>query len=307
MSDQLIVDNILKETGKSNSCYSIYIIGMTCDKYVIQLKKKLDKINKSIKDNYKRKQANDIIYSFLNHLESNLKGQMLNCIFLVNHDDIITFNLSEKDLRVASEWNIKEEYFTYDNHFKIDYLYNLFNDESYINVFRMNNKSLKVYQINQTKSRLVDEIKSMNSENLLDMYSKYKLGYIVGVSSFIKKFPEKFKLIKGNITNDVILEDYENQIILENQIKLNEMVLAKMSIEEESDKFVFGRNKIVSEIENYMIKYLFITPKLHNLLKNNIDTSLINFDIFEVKKIECGDYGHILIRDYGGMVGIKYY
>ena len=307
MSDQLLVDSTLRQEGKSNSCYSIYVIGMTCDQYVIQLKEKLNKLNKIIKDSYKRKQANDIIYGFLNHLESNLKSKVLNCIFLVRLNDIQTFNLSENDLRVASEWNIKNNYFEYDSYFYIDYLYNLFNDESFVNVFRMNNKSLKINQINQTKSRTVEEIKTMDTENLLELYSKYKLGYVVGVSSFTKNVPNKFKLIKGNVSNDIILEDYNNQKILENQVKFNEMVLAKMSIEEESDKFIFGRNNIVREIENYMIKILFITPKLYNKIVDNIDPSLLNFTIYKIKKIDHGDYGHILIKDYGGMVGIKYY
>ena len=73
------------------------------------------------------------------------------------------------------------------------------------------------------------------------------------------------------------------------------------------DKFIFGKRDISSAIQNYMIKKLFINPKLLKILKEKADASILNFEIIVVQSIKTGDYGQILNKDYGGMVGIKYY
>lgn len=303
MSDKLKQYNSM---GKSNSHYTIYIINQERSDFIKYIYDKLDKLNNSIKDTYKRKLANDIIYSLIKYLESS-KTEIFNSIFLVNEKEVIELKLTKKDLRVANEWKINNIYFSYDDHFLIDYLYELFNDETIINVLRLNNKNLKILQINKTKSRTVDEIKNVTQVILSELYIKYKKGYIVGISSLLKNVNKSFIMLKGNKTNTDILENYRISKIKVNQEFFNDMILSKLSIESEADKFIFGRSEVSKAINDYMIKYLFITPKLYNKLSNSIDNSFLNFTIYQVSKIEPGDYGEQLIKDYGGIVGIKYY
>ena len=42
-------------------------------------------------------------------------------------------------------------------------------------------------------------------------------------------------------------------------------------------------------------------------LKSVVGQTYQNFEIIVVQSIKTGDYGQILNKDYGGMVGIKYY
>ena len=73
------------------------------------------------------------------------------------------------------------------------------------------------------------------------------------------------------------------------------------------DKLLFGKKETSKAIENFMVKKIFINPKMFKILKENADPSTLNFDIIIVKSIETGDYGQVLNKNYGGIVGIKYY
>ena len=89
--------------------------------------------------------------------------------------------------------------------------------------------------------------------------------------------------------------------------QLKTEILDMISVEAVSDKFVFGRKEISEAIENYMVKKLFINSKLLSVLRNKADSSLLNFTIVEIKSLENGDPGHILNRDYFGMIAVRYY
>ena len=56
-----------------------------------------------------------------------------------------------------------------------------------------------------------------------------------------------------------------------------------------------------------MVKKIFVNPKVLKILKQNIEPSAWNFEIVIVKPLETGDFGQTLNKDYGGIVGIKYY
>jgi hypothetical protein len=56
-----------------------------------------------------------------------------------------------------------------------------------------------------------------------------------------------------------------------------------------------------------LIKKLFINPKLYKILKDNADSSTLNFEIIIVQSLKSGDLGQTLNKNYNGMVGIKYY
>ena len=56
-----------------------------------------------------------------------------------------------------------------------------------------------------------------------------------------------------------------------------------------------------------MVKKLFINSKLLATLRNKADSSLLNFNIVEIKSLETGDPGYILNKDYSGMIAVRYY
>ena len=56
-----------------------------------------------------------------------------------------------------------------------------------------------------------------------------------------------------------------------------------------------------------MIKKLFISKKLIKSLKKNISKEYLNFEIIIIKKNSNGDIGDIFLKNYEGIIGIKYY
>ena len=65
--------------------------------------------------------------------------------------------------------------------------------------------------------------------------------------------------------------------------------------------------EIKDAIESYSIKELYIEEKKLNKLKEFIDHTLLNFKIINIKSLENNDIADSFIKNYNGIMGIKYY
>ena len=95
----------------------------------------------------------------------------------------------------------------------------------------------------------------------------------------------------------------KNNILLEK--KLNELSNSNTNL----DLFVFGKLKkeILSAIECYQLKELYIEERKLEKLKQFVDDSYFNFNIIPIQVINSGDIADKFIKDYNGLMGIKYY
>jgi hypothetical protein len=95
----------------------------------------------------------------------------------------------------------------------------------------------------------------------------------------------------------------KNHLLLEK--RLNDMKNEKTNI----DLYIFGKLKIEikESIENYLVKELYIDEKKLDKLKLLVDNSLLNFKIIPIKSLQNGDIADNFIRDYNGLMAIKYY
>ena len=110
-----------------------------------------------------------------------------------------------------------------------------------------------------------------------------------------------------NISFEEVNELIQRKNIKENQELFKKEFIDNLNNPSEVDKLLFGRNEVVDAINNYMVKKLFINPKLYSILTQSIDSSVLNFDIRIVQPLDPGDYGQQLNKDYDGIVAIKYY
>jgi hypothetical protein len=76
-----------------------------------------------------------------------------------------------------------------------------------------------------------------------------------------------------------------------------------------TDLYIFGKLKegIKEAIEMYMVKELYIEEKKLERLKKIVDPSFLNFKIIEIKSMQDGDSASHFIKDYNGIMAIKYY
>lgn len=289
------MEEYIKFIGKSDSCYTVYWINYHIDDVINELEDRLKNLNKKIKDTYKRKQANDIIFNFKTYLET-LQDEKINHIFLFNQDIIKMFLLSKDQIKIAKEWGLPTSYLTYSDHFKVSYLKNVFGEEKIYQILKLDNKKGTFYQITENKQRKIWEKDFTHKDELIET----SFDLICGVSSKIKEFNNS---INKNLTKDEILEIIKEREMVLNHTEL-EKIISNLTNPEWENKLVFGKKDISKSLQYCEIKTLFLTSKNLNKIKKNIN---INFETIIIDKLKIGDIGDTFKRDYDGLLGIKYF
>ena len=72
---------------------------------------------------------------------------------------------------------------------------------------------------------------------------------------------------------------------------------------------MFGTKEISNGLNNFMVKHLFINPKLFKNFNNSDESKQLisNIKVTIVQPIEPGDCGITLNKNYGGAIALKYY
>lgn len=294
MSDFYQIQEFISLKGKSDSFYTIYFIKWEVNLITKELKNILDNINKKIKDNYKRKLANDIIFSLISYIDSNFKkDEIVSRIFLVNEKDIHDISLKKEQIKIANDWYIKSSYFQYEDHFNIKYLLKLFSNEKTYNVLNINNKIAQHMEITETKNRII-----FNKDiSLVDTATKF--DFVYGISSELKKFNG----VKGNFTKKQVLQKIKEIELIESHKQLDK-ILSNITNPKWQNKLVFGKKDISKSLKYSELETLFCSSKNFEKLKKNIT---INFKVIIIDKITNGDIGDTFKKDYSGLLGIKYF
>jgi len=87
--------------------------------------------------------------------------------------------------------------------------------------------------------------------------------------------------------------------------RLNDIENSKINL----DLYIFGKLKfeIKDAIESYIIKELYIEPHKLEKLNTFIDKEYFNFKIFLISSLNNNDIAYRFIKDYNGIMGIKYF
>ena len=307
-----IIEELYKfKESRDKFSYTILTHGYTNDELVETVKNKLENINKKIKNSFNKKHINDRIYGFITYLESNFKSaEKVNGIFLVNtKNNYIPF--TNENIKFCNQWGITKFIMDYGEEFNIDFLTELLSTKSIKTVFKFDKSSYSVVEMDSTKSRHIESHSSTDETSVSEVASKHNPVLICGLNQALKKFSNLEKdgiiVILKNLVNSEIIDIIVEKEIKDNQEKFKREFLDNISNPSESDKLIFGRNEVGDAILNYMVKKIFVNPKILKMLKDKVDNSILNFEINVIKSLETGDLGQILNKDYGGIVGIKYY
>lgn len=307
-----IIDELYKFSKSTDKfSYSVLIHSTINQELIETIKKKLENINKKINNSYKKKFINERIYSLITYLESVFKQtDEINSIFLIDKKiNQLDFTKSEKNF--CKTWNIPKLIFEYDDHFHIDYLTELLSIKHVKTIFKFDKSNYSVVEMDNTKSRTIETHSSLDESSIESMVLQHKPLLLCGLNQILKKLTyleeRNISVEIRNITNEEIMELIQIKIIKENQDKFREEILDNITNPNVQDKIIFGKKEIGAAIQGYMIKKLFINPKMLKILKEKAEPSLLNFEINIVKSIESGDHGYTLNKNYDGMVGLKYY
>jgi hypothetical protein len=299
-------NKIIQEKGKM--LYTLLIYNHTSSNVISKLRTILEKVNLRMKDAFKKKLINERLYNIITELENLKPTDKINHIIL-SGKKVNIYDLSKEQLAICKKWNLSDFYYTYNEYFEIQYLKDLFCEKNARTIGEFTANTMKLIELDTVKDRIIEAINFSNQEEFKKYYDSNNLFLIHGTGSFIKKikFIQDHKLFTKRLHLKDVNKTINKLIIEENQVILNKEVLSQLTNPVCNNLFLFGKKEVSQGIIGFLIKKLFITQKLLIKLKNKIDDSLLNFDIVIVNSLISGDIGDSFIRDYGGLIGVKYY
>ena len=232
--------------------------------------------------------------------------QKINGIYLVDDKNKpMGFSLEKSQIEILTYFKIPCSQYFCDDSYNIEYIQKLVSSTELVNVISIDGTSGKLIQIDSVKNKHhdatsnVDTLITTNTTELI-------FGTPNSIQAFQKKYPDK-QYFLGKLSNDQIWEQIIINTNLKTQGKLNTEVLTQMTNPEKIDLFIFGRKNVKEAILSYLVKKLFVTSDIFAKYKINIPTECFNFEICIVDKNTTGDYGDTLIKNFDGVIAVKYY
>jgi hypothetical protein len=292
--------NLSYKRDNHESLFTILLHNFTKEEFISDLKDKLNQI-KSIKNSFKRIKLNDRIFNLMQQVENN-KIHIFNHIILVS-DDIIYINLESDDIKLLKEYDIPKYTFEYGEYFNIEWLTDLFNNFNFYNIVINNNNKFTYYKGNSYKKKIV--AKDTNIEYVKIISEPF---FYIGKPNTLIKNKNMLETIPiFNSWFDII--ENINKYEMKKRIIIFQELLDKMSTD--PDKFIFGSD-IYEFIEQYNVKELYIHADSKKQFDDNIInkelTDNMNFSIIIISSDpKTYDASNILLKNYNGILGIKYY
>jgi len=313
----------------TESLLSIMVHKKTNTEVLNYLHDQLEKA-KNITNIVKKNKVNNRCFKLIKYIE--LKYQIsdsgenteINSIFLVD-ENIIEYSLTKNEIAILQEYDIMKLYMKYDMMFHIEYFYDILRNFNFIYSIKITKSDPIIYKFNKNKEKIVNFDKSIISTNkvsdtkgiisLCDVIRNeisYKdIIFIISTISF-DKIPDNKNIIlykNDKFSRHDIYQLYKNEIYKKNNIELEKRLSDLSNEKTNTDLYVFGKLKdIVSDyIETYSIKELYIEERKILRLKEITDPECLNFRIIPIRAIEDGDCASQFIKNYNGIMAIKYF
>jgi hypothetical protein len=314
-----------KITEITETLYSIIIYNKSVIDITNFFEDQLQK-SKKINNPIKKHKINNRLFNFIKYFKDlyDDDNTIINSIFLIN-DNIFSYELNKYEINILTTYNIFNIYIKCDTYFYIDTFIDILYNLEFIYTIKVNKNDMYIIKLNKNKEKEIYNNKLSNEQKIIDEIEKIKKDYnykdiiiIYGISPYIGKIEN---IIKNNINqyNIFIIKDfcnkeslyniYQDELMKKNHILLEKILNGLNNDKINTDLYVFGKLKIEIKdaIEAYMLKELYIEDKKLDNLKKFIDESLLNFKIIPIKMLENGDIGDNFIKNYNGLMGIKYY
>lgn len=284
-----------------DGAFTILMYELDKDELIKELKHKLGLISK-IKNTFKKVKLNDRLYEFLVQVEKS-SIQSYSNVVLIGSTGPIIYKLDKKDIEILKEFSIPN--FTIENseNFNIKWLVDLFENFKFYDIIINNSSGMTHWMGNLNKKKIIKQ--NINLEYIKNLNS----GWF-----FVGKIQPEFK-------TKYLIEHYQNIMpwseIIQNieKYEMGKKIVHLQEqldkIENQGDKFIFG-DDIYEYIENYNVKELYI----HYNYKKDFDNKIIekclisniNFNIIEINSISSNnDASQILLKNYSGLLGVKYF
>ena len=316
-----ILKQYISYTDNLGSLITLVIYNKKCSEVIKYLEGHLSSAQK-ITNPFKKMKINDKYYGLIQNLKELYEEEtIINKIYLL-HDKIFQYNLHDSEIKTAITYNFPKIIHYCETTFYVDYVIDLFYNFDFIYNIRCNKSDYQIIALNKNKEKILKtetgglhEQKIIEGIEFIRKEENYKeLIIISGNSILLDKLPiQKNILISKNNNNlqnsKEIYEIYENQLMKNNHQALEKRLNDIQNSNTNLDLYVFGKLKfeIKDAIESYIIKELYIEDYKLEKLKTFVDKEFFNFKIYVIKSLENGDIASQFIKDYNGIMGIKYF
>jgi len=280
--------------------------------FVYFLEDQLQKMKK-ISHAGRKKILNDRLYGLLCRYKDLDESLPVHKIFFIG-DEIHDLDLSPHHIKTANEFGLHNPYYKCDTSFPCAFFQDFFCRQEFyalVSVEKKTRVTLKFYSLSKEKtlSRTIKEEKDLDKE--LDS-ALTSCGSIKVVDTFVYSNPQvqtRYKKAEKIYSRDEFMSFLETTRAQENH-RLLEKRLGEIKNEKTNlDLFVFGKLKkeILDAVENYQLKELYIDAKKLEKLETFCAPECLNFTIIPIVSLEPGDTGDCFLKDYNGLMGIRYY
>jgi len=303
----------------TESLISILVYNKKKIEIIHNLESHLEKA-KNITNINKKTRVNNRLFNLIKRIsDSEIEDEQIypGTLFFVG-DKTIEHKLSINEVKTAREFNIPEFYIAFENKFLILYFCDIFYNFNFIYGIYCNKNEVTIKELNKNKERTILK-KNIGNEGVLfeeldGLKISNKIIFIFGKSGIIDKIDFKNKnsfnrLAELNYSRKDLYEIYETQEMKKNHLLLEKKLNDLQNSKTNTDLYIFGKLKIdfKDAIESYIIKELYIEENKLEKLKTFIEPDLFNFTIIPIRVLENGDIADSFIKNYNGLMGIKYY
>jgi hypothetical protein len=304
-------------TENTETLFSIIIYDTSSDIVIKFIENEINKA-KNITNVIKKNKINNRLFMFLKHIQENYceeEKEIINKIFLIS-DNIINYKLNNNEINTARTYNLHKIFIKCECKFCIDYIIDFFTNFNFIYVMKVNKNELFIIQLNKNKEKELEKIKISGEQKILEEIEKIRKNnnykdfiIILGKFSITNLTNLNIIIHKELLNKSEVYELYENELMKKNHNMLSNRISDMKNENTNLDLYIFGKLKfeIKEAIESYIIKELYIEDKKLEKLRSFVDGSFLNFKIIEIKSLENGDIADQFIKDYNGIMGIKYY
>lgn len=296
---------------------TIYFYNIKKEEVIDLINKELNKVS-VIQNVSKKKKLNDRFYNLRIKIDKMGENAVISSLFLLN-DEIFEYKFTQENIETIKEYKLRDLYVKKDIIFDVDYIIDLFTNFEFNYCCQITKNHLKFKKINNYKNKIINENKFTNEKGMIEIInsfiSEHKINELLinGLNNNIKclnnEKNNKILLKEGELNHDEINKYFFNRKYEKNNILLEKKLSELSNPNTNLDLFVFGKLKkeILTSIEYYQLKELYIEERKLDKLKQFVDNSYLNFNIIPIQVLKNGDIADKFIKDYNGLMGIKYY
>lgn len=298
------MDTFLENHEKCNdpeSLITICVVDMRIAETLLFAEEHLKKAQKIV-NSARRKKINDALYGWIHTLRGEDPEHIISRLVFVGAGWI---DLQPDQIQMAKKFKLINPYYRTGDCYECMYFRDFFLNQDFDCMVRLEKSKIQIFEWTITKEQSF--IRDLTY--VKELRQKYKQLYVQKIVEEGAPVVEGIVVDTGVRNRSQFFEWKEKRIMLEHHALLQQRLQALKNPKTNLDLYVFGRLRptILSAIEAYQLKELFIDEKKLVKLRQLAPREALNFLLIPLRVLEKGDVADSFFTEYNGLMGIRYF